>query len=118
MNGEPRAYVKFTRFVCVSIAADRSIVSTSCIFGSHMATFQSGNPPPYQANSSPRVVYDETHRGKWYMKPSIMSMAHIAHFKAYIEHHSPDTDGTFTFCISNGNGIFVSKVRSSLLASE
>ena len=34
------------------------------IFGSRMATFQSGNPPPYQANSSPRVVYDETYRGK------------------------------------------------------
>ena len=39
-----------------------------------------------------------------------MSMAHVPHFKAYLENHSSDTDGTFTICIANGDGIFVSKV--------
>lgn len=87
---------------------------------------QSSKPPPYSAsssNSSPiqsdspvRVVYDETFRGKSYMQPSIMSMAAVPHIKAYLEHHSPDTDGTFTICIANGIGIFVSMVLPQTVA--
>jgi hypothetical protein len=37
------------------------------------------SPPPYV-----RVIYDETHRGKWYDKASIMSVAnHINRYARY-----------------------------------
>ena len=66
------------------------------------------NPPPYV-----RIVYDETHRGKWYMQLSIASRAHVAHLLGYLEHHTPSTDGSFGVCIASGTGVFVSKVPTT-----
>src|SRR5271167_3207160 len=73
-----------------------------------MATTPDSEPPEY----TPRVVYDETHRGKWYAQLDITSMAQVPHIIAYLQHHSPDSDGSFAICIANGQGIFVSKVIS------
>ena len=51
-----------------------------------MSSTPDSNPPPYV-----RIVYDETHRGKWYMQLSIQSMAHLAHILGYLEHLTPPT---------------------------
>ena len=73
-----------------------------------MSSTRDSNPPPYV-----RIVYDETHRGKWYMQLSIASMAHLAHLLGYLEHHTPSTDGSFGVCIAGGTGVFVSKVPTT-----
>lgn len=39
-----------------------------------------------------------------------MSLADRATLIAYLEHHAPTTDGSFSVCIAGGNGVFVSKV--------
>jgi len=61
------------------------------------------------------TIYDETHRAKHYMKPSIMSLGSRATLIAYLEHHAPTTDGSFSVCIAGGCGVFVSKVRVYLI---
>jgi hypothetical protein len=63
------------------------------------------SPPPYV-----RVIYDETHRGKWYGQASIVSLANHPNFLGQLEHHSPDTDGSFSICVAQGQGIFVAQV--------
>ena len=63
------------------------------------------------------TIYDETHRARHYMEPSIMSIANRATLIAYLEHHAPTTDGSFSVCISGGTGVFVSKVRMCLTTS-
>lgn len=60
-----------------------------------------------------RLVYDDTDRGKSIDTPSIYSMAARPSLRGYLEHHSSSTDGSFLICISNGDGAFVSKVRTS-----
>jgi len=64
----------------------------------------SSEPPAYIP-----TIYDETHRAKDYMEPSIISMASRPTLIAYLEHHAPTTDGSFSVCIAGGIGVFVSK---------
>jgi hypothetical protein len=64
-------------------------------------------PPAYV-----RTVYDETFRAKSYFQPSIMSMGNRPNLLGQLEYHSPQTDGSFAICVSGGNGVFVSKVRT------
>lgn len=66
------------------------------------------DPPPY---ARARVVYDDTYRNRIYASPSIMSMAQVSHVLGFLEHHSPNTDGSFGICVAQGEGIFVSKVH-------
>ena len=72
-------------------------------------------PPPYEApiNEAPIcTVHDETFRGVWYPQLSIASMAQVPHLIGHLDHHSPNTDGSFSICIANGDGIFISQVSS------
>lgn len=66
---------------------------------------------PVQLRSASRTVYDDTHQTKTVNAPSIYSMAHRPSLLAYLEHHSPSSDGSFSICVSNGSGAFISKVR-------
>jgi hypothetical protein len=50
-----------------------------------MSLSESAEPPPPYA----RTVYDETFRGKYFMEPSIASMANNPNLLAYLEHHAP-----------------------------
>jgi len=70
----------------------------------------SSEPPAYVP-----IIYDETHRAKHYMEPSIMSLANRATLIAYLQHHAPTTDGSFSVAIAGGDGVFVSKVRICLI---
>ncbi|EDR14529.1 uncharacterized protein LACBIDRAFT_305211 [Laccaria bicolor S238N-H82] len=69
-----------------------------------MAAPTSEAPPAYA-----RTVYDETHRGVWHMEPSIQSMANSVNLIGYLDHHSPDTDGSFGICLAGGVGNVVSQ---------
>jgi hypothetical protein len=65
----------------------------------------------FTPQSHARVVYDETFRGKWFMKPFIFSMAQIPNVLGYLDHHSENTDGSFSICMGGGGvGVFVSQV--------
>ena len=63
-------------------------------------------PPAYA-----RTVFDETHRGVWHMEPSIQSMANRVNLIGYLDHYSPDTDGSFGICLAGGVGNVVSQVK-------
>lgn len=64
-------------------------------------------PPAYTIP----VLYDETHRGRWTLEPSIASMGAVETLTGYLEHHAPSTDGSFGICVAGGTGNFVSQVR-------
>jgi hypothetical protein len=57
------------------------------------------------------VLYDETHHGKWYMQPRVDGVGSLPNLMGYLEHHAPNTDGSFGICIAGGNVNLVSKVR-------
>jgi hypothetical protein len=46
-----------------------------------------------------------------------MSLGSIPNLLGQLEHHSPQTDGSFGICTANGSGVFVSKVRVFLTSS-
>ncbi|KIP02607.1 hypothetical protein PHLGIDRAFT_286700 [Phlebiopsis gigantea 11061_1 CR5-6] len=62
-------------------------------------------PPPAYIHT----VYDETFRAIWHHSPIIMSMANSPNLLGYLEYPSPTSDGSFSICIANGVGSFVSK---------
>ena len=68
-------------------------------------------PPPYEAPV--RTVHDETFRGISYLQLSIASLAQVPHLIGHLEHHSPNTDGSFSICIAGGDGVFISQVSTS-----
>ncbi|KAI3614334.1 hypothetical protein WG66_000187 [Moniliophthora roreri] len=74
----------------------------------------SGPPLPAYAP----VYYDETHHGKWYMQPQVMSMGNSANLMGYLLHHSTDTDGSFAICAAGGNCTLVSKRLYESIPSE
>jgi len=45
------------------------------------------------------VVHDETFHAKWYMDPQVNSMGNCPNQLGSLEHHGPDTDGSFAICI-------------------
>jgi len=55
------------------------------------------------------VLYDETHHGKWYTQPRVESVGNLPNLMGYLEHHAPNTDGSFGICIAGGNVNLVSK---------
>jgi hypothetical protein len=63
------------------------------------------------------VLYDETHRGKWYMDPQVNSMGSSPNLLGYLEHHAPNTDGSFGICLAGGNATLVSKVGRRMISS-
>jgi len=63
------------------------------------------------SNSAPiEVLHDETFHGKWYMEPQVYSMGNCPNLLGYLEHHGPDTDGSFKICVAGGNVTLVKKV--------
>jgi hypothetical protein len=80
---------------------------------SSSAVAESSLLPPH----SVRIVYDDTHMGKSIDHPSIYSMGSRPSVLSYLEHHSPDSDGSFTICLSNGSGTFVSDVIQTKFSS-
>jgi hypothetical protein len=66
-------------------------------------------------NAAIPVLYDETHREKRFSnphsKPQVGSMASFPNLLGYLEHHTPDTDGSFAICVAAGNVTLVTKVR-------
>ncbi|PPR01013.1 hypothetical protein CVT26_015614 [Gymnopilus dilepis] len=70
-------------------------------------------PPPYV-----RTVYDETLRSKFYPLPSIDSIANACNLLGHLEHHSPSTDGSFSICVANGRGVFISKALYESVPAE
>ena len=73
-------------------------------------TMNSAPPPPYQLTIY--TVYDETFRSKSYLQPSIMSLATRPNLVGHLEHHAPTTDGSFSICVANGEGVFISRVST------
>jgi MYND finger len=67
--------------------------------------------------SEARLVHDDSRRGKRVEKPAILSQASRASLLSYLEFHSPDTDGSFTICVSGGSGAFISEVPTPPLPS-
>ncbi|KAF9471772.1 hypothetical protein BDN70DRAFT_938695 [Pholiota conissans] len=61
-------------------------------------------PPP-----EIRTIYDETFRSRHYDEPTISSMATQANLLGRLKHHAATTDGSFSICISSGQGVFISK---------
>lgn len=56
------------------------------------------------------VLHDETFHAKWYMDPQVNSMGNCPNLLGSLEHHGPDTDGSFAICIAGGNVTLVKKV--------
>jgi hypothetical protein len=83
------------------IESENFEVSRPIELGSEMAP---NAPPPYV-----RTVYDETLRSKFYGSPSIDSIANRPNLIGHLQHHSPDTDGSFSICIAGGEGVFISQ---------
>jgi len=76
------------------------------------------NPPPYDALAVTPVLYDETHHGKQYMQPQVMSMANSANMMGYLPYHAPGTDGSFAMCLAGGNCTLVSKALYESIPQE
>ncbi|KAJ7768350.1 hypothetical protein B0H16DRAFT_1307798 [Mycena metata] len=65
-----------------------------------------------------RTVLDETHRSIHYMEPEIASMATRPNLLGYLEHHAPDTDGSFSVCIAGGHGVIISQKLYESIPAE
>lgn len=68
----------------------------------------SAEPPSY--NTAIPTLYDETHRGVWFPTAEIASMGNRGNLLGHLEHHAATTDGSFSICLANGRGAFVSQV--------
>lgn len=67
-------------------------------------------PPPYSETDTIPTLYDDTHRGLWGFDYSVGTIGNSANLIGYLEHHDPQTDGSFGICVAGGNGVCVSKV--------
>jgi hypothetical protein len=100
------------RDVCQHPTADSTFIGeipSSWTASSALAI--NNTPAPAALRSDARIVYDETDKAKTVSTPSIKSMASRPSLLAYLDHHSESTDGSFTICVANGCGAFISKVR-------
>ncbi|KAH9484604.1 hypothetical protein JR316_0004086 [Psilocybe cubensis] len=79
--------------------------------------------PQRQAQNSSKqshynTIYDETFRSVHYDNPAIASMANHPNLVGKLEHHAPTTDGSFSICIANGRGVFISRALLESIPSE
>jgi len=56
------------------------------------------------------TVHGEKFYRTWYPRLSIISMAQVPHLTGHLEHHSSDTDGSFSICIVGREGDFIRSV--------
>jgi len=64
------------------------------------------------APNSPKIIptlYDETFRGVAAHTFNVATVGDLANLIGHLEHHSPDTDGSFGICVAGGTGALVSK---------
>ncbi|KAH9484601.1 hypothetical protein JR316_0004083 [Psilocybe cubensis] len=61
-------------------------------------------PPPYY-----KTIYDETFQYVRYEDPSISSMGNRPNLAGQLEYHAPTTNGSFSICLAEGMGVFISK---------
>jgi hypothetical protein len=47
-----------------------------------------------------------------------MSMATRPNLVGHLEHHTPTTDGSFSICVANGQGVFISQALLESIPSE
>ncbi|PPQ87420.1 hypothetical protein CVT25_008116 [Psilocybe cyanescens] len=78
-----------------------------------MASMAGPPPPPYY-----RTIYDETFRSVHYETPAIASMANLTNLVGQLEHHSPSTDGSFSICVANGRGVFITRALLESIPAE
>jgi hypothetical protein len=56
------------------------------------------------------VLYDETYRGRQTLNMRVETVHDVPNLIGYLEHHAPDTDGSFAICVAGGTATLVNKV--------
>ena len=102
------------RDICQHPTSDSTFIGeipSSWTASSTLAIETSASREPALSRSASRIVYDDTHKAKIVSTLAIYSMASRPSLLGYLEHHASRSDGSFTICVANGSGAFISKVR-------